>query len=80
MSSLRALPGFRHNGDPGVIDVLGPVVAAAHGGCMECDPNDDRGDDIHVFMLGGRKVCLCRSCLTALRASLERAERRSDNP
>ncbi len=59
-----------------MIDVLGPVIAAAHGGCVECDPNDDRGDDIYVFQLGGHKICLCAQHVTMLRTSLERTERR----
>lgn len=61
-----------------MIDILGPVTAAAHGGCVECDPNDDRGDDIHVFVLGGYKVRLCRQHLTMLEDAARRArERRS---
>ena len=60
-----------------MIDVLGPVTAAAHGGCMECDPNDDRGDDLFVFQLGSFKLRLCRHHLSMLRASLERVERRN---
>jgi hypothetical protein len=57
-----------------VIDVLGPVTAAAHGGCVECDPTDDRGDDLFVFALGGHKVQLCRHHLAALRLAAARAE------
>jgi hypothetical protein len=56
-----------------VIDVLGPVIAAAHGGCMECDPNDDRGDDIYVFQLGSFKIRLCRQHCVMLRTGLVRA-------
>jgi hypothetical protein len=56
-----------------VIDVLGPVPAAAHGGCVECDPNDDRGDDLYVFQLGGSKIRLCRPHLTMLQAGIARA-------
>jgi hypothetical protein len=55
-----------------MIDILGPVIAAAHGGCIECDPNDDRGDDIYVFMLGGQKLRLCRSHLATLATSITR--------
>lgn len=53
-----------------MIDILGPVTAAAHGGCVECDPNDDRGDDLFVFLLGGYKIRLCRSHLATLETSL----------
>jgi len=56
-----------------VIDILGPVTAAAHGGCVECDPNDDRGDDLYVFVLGSFKLRLCRQHLAMLQASLARA-------
>ena len=59
-----------------MIDVLGPVIAAAHGGCMECDPRDDRGDDIFVFQLGSFKIRLCHAHLSMLRASLQRVEQR----
>jgi len=61
-----------------MIDVLGPVTAAAHGGCVECDPSDDRGDDIHVFVLGGYQVRLCRRHLAMLETGVRRAlERQS---
>jgi hypothetical protein len=55
-----------------VIDILGPVTAAAHGGCLECDPTDDRGygDDLYVFILGGYKVRLCRPHLAMLQSSV----------
>jgi hypothetical protein len=53
-----------------VIDILGPVTAAAHGGCVECDPNDDRGDDLYVFRLGGFTIRLCRHHFTMLEQSL----------
>lgn len=56
-----------------MIDILGPVIAAAHGGCLECDPNDDRGDDIYVFQLGSFTIRLCRQHLAMLRTSIERA-------
>lgn len=56
-----------------MIDILGPVTAAAHGGCVECDPNDDRGDDLYVFVLGSFKLRLCRQHLAMLQASLARA-------
>lgn len=56
-----------------MIDVLGPATTAAHGGCVECDPNDDRGD-----VLGGYQVRLCRHHLAMLEASIRRAlERQS---
>ena len=55
-----------------MIDILGPVVAASHGGCVECDPNDDRGDDLFVFVLGGFKLRLCRQHLAMLRDSIAR--------
>jgi len=55
-----------------VIDVLGPVAAAAHGECVECDPHDDRGDDLYVFVLGNLKIRLCRQHLAMLQASLAR--------
>lgn len=58
-----------------MIDILGPVTAAAHGGCVECDPTDDRGDDLFVFALGGHKIQLCRHHLAALQLSAARAER-----
>jgi hypothetical protein len=45
---------------------------SAHGGCIECDPNDDRGDDIYVFMLGSQKIQLCRSHLATLATSITR--------
>jgi len=61
-----------------VIDILGPVSATDHGGCVECDPNDDRGDDIHVFVLGTFKIRLCRQHLRMLESSAARALRRSD--
>lgn len=67
-----------------MIDILGPVIAAAHGGCVECDPNDDRGDDLHVFQLGGFKLRLCRQHLAMLGESIarklaaERATRSTD--
>lgn len=59
-----------------MIDVLGPVIAAAHGGCMECDPNDDRGDDIYVFQIGSFKIRLCQQHCVGLRAGLLWAEHR----
>ena len=55
-----------------MIDILGPVIAAAHGGCIECDPNDDRGDDLYVFVLGGHKIRLCRQHLAMLGSSITR--------
>jgi hypothetical protein len=55
-----------------MIDILGPVIAAAHGGCLECDPNDDRGDDIYVFMIGSFKIRLCRQHAIQLHTSLQR--------
>lgn len=58
-----------------MIDILGPVIAAAHGGCVECDPNDDRGDDLYVFQLGSFKIRLCRSHLLMLEQSLARTRR-----
>jgi hypothetical protein len=59
-----------------MIDILGPVIAAAHGSCIECDPDDDRGDDIHVFMLGSFKIRLCRQHLAMLEQSIERVRSR----
>lgn len=61
-----------------MIDILGPVTAAAHGGCVECDPNDDRGgdDDLYVFVLGSFKIRLCRLHLATLQRSLARAAAR----
>ena len=56
-----------------MIDILGPVTAAAHGGCVECDPNDDRGDDLYVFQLGSFKIRLCRQHLLMLQESIKRA-------
>jgi len=56
-----------------MIDILGPVTAAAHGGCVECDPNDDRGDDLYVFILGSFKLRLCRQHLAMLRDSVARS-------
>ena len=53
-----------------MIDILGPVIAATHGGCIECDPNDDRGDDLYVFLLGGQKIRLCREHLAMLGSSI----------
>jgi hypothetical protein len=53
-----------------MLDILGPVTAAAHGGCVECDPNDDRGDDLYVFRLGGYTLRLCRQHLAMLQASI----------
>jgi len=55
-----------------VIDILGPVAAAAHGGCMECDPHDDRGDDLYVFQIGSFKIRLCRQHLAMLQAGIVR--------
>lgn len=57
-----------------MIDILGPVTAAAHGGCVECDPTDDRGydDDLYVFMLGSFKIRLCRQHLAMLQAGIAR--------
>lgn len=57
-----------------MIDVLGPVTAAAHGGCIECDPTDDRGeeDDLYVFRLGGFTLRLCRQHLMMLQTSFAR--------
>jgi hypothetical protein len=60
-----------------MIDILGPVTAAAHGGCIECDPNDDRGDDLHVFQLGRFKICLCRPHLAMLEQSIAKSLRSS---
>lgn len=57
-----------------MIDVLGPVTATAHGGCVECDPNDARGD-LYVFQLGSFKLRLCRHHLARLRTSIERVQR-----
>ena len=58
-----------------MIDILGPVTAAAHGGCVECNSTDDRShdDDIYVFVLGGFKIRLCRQHLAMLRSSIARA-------
>lgn len=55
-----------------MIDVLGPVRAAEHGGCMECDASDSdgRGDDIFVFQIGIFTIRLCRSHVAMLRTSL----------
>jgi hypothetical protein len=57
-----------------MIDVLGPVTAAAHGGCLECDPTDDRGedDDLYVFQIGAFKIRLCRQHLAMLHTSIAR--------
>ncbi len=57
-----------------MIDILGPVIAAAHGGCVECDPTDDRGEDdeLFVFLLGGHKIQLCRHHLAMLQVSIGR--------
>ena len=60
-----------------MIDLLGPVPAGVHGGCVECDPNDDRGDDLYVFVLGGFKIRLCRQHLAMLQSSIARADARS---
>lgn len=59
-----------------MIDILGPVTAAAHGGCVECDPNDDRGDDIHVFTLGNYQIRLCRQHLAMLEDAARRMRER----
>lgn len=61
-----------------MIDILGPVTAAAHGGCVECDPTDDRGygDALYVFLLGGHKLTLCRQHLAMLCDSLARVDRK----
>lgn len=59
-----------------MIDILGPVPAAAHGWCVECDPYDDRGDDLYVFVLGNFKIRLCRQHLAMLQASIARAAAR----
>ena len=61
-----------------MIDILGPVPAAAHGGCVECDPTDDRSndDDLYVFQLGSFKIRLCRGHLAMLQASLAKAAAR----
>lgn len=59
-----------------MIDILGPVTAAVHGGCVECDPNDDRGDDLYVFTLGSFKIRLCRQHLAMLKESIARAAAR----
>lgn len=61
-----------------MIDILGPVTAAAHGGCVECDPTDDRSydDDLYVFMLGSFKIRLCRQHLAMLKESITRAAAR----
>ena len=58
-----------------MIDILGPVTAAAHGGCVECDPTDLRGydNDLYVFVLGGIKIRLCRQHLAMLKESIARA-------
>lgn len=56
-----------------MINILGPVTAAAHGGCLECDPNDDRGDDLYVFSLGTFKIRLCRQHLAMLQAGVHYA-------
>jgi hypothetical protein len=63
-----------------VIDILGPVTAAAHGGCVECDPTDDRsyGDDLYVFQLGIFTIRLCRQHLAMLEASLARLKTRKE--
>ena len=57
-----------------MIDILGPVPAAAHGGCIECDPTDDRGgdDNLYVFVLGSFKIRLCRQHLAMLKESMAR--------
>lgn len=57
-----------------MIDILGPVTAAAHGGCNECDPTDDRSedDDLYVFVLGSFKIRLCRQHLVMLQTSIVR--------
>ncbi|HSX22554.1 MAG TPA: hypothetical protein VLE97_07260 [Gaiellaceae bacterium] len=57
-----------------MIDIVGPVPAGAHGGCVECDPTDDRAedDDLFVFVLGRHKTRLCRVHLTMLGESVAR--------
>jgi hypothetical protein len=57
-----------------VIDIVGPVPAGAHGGCIECDPTDDRAadDDLFVFVLGGQKTRVCRVHLAMLGESVTR--------
>lgn len=55
-----------------MIDILGPVTAAAHGGCVECDPHDDRGDDLYVFRLGRFTIRLCRHHLVMLEMGITR--------
>ena len=55
-----------------MIDILGPVTAAAHGGCVECGGDDDRGDDLYVFAIGGYKVRLCRGHLAMLGEGIAR--------
>lgn len=57
-----------------MIGILGPVTAAAHGGCVECDPTDDRGedDDLYVFVLGSFKLRLCQHHLAMLQTSIAR--------
>lgn len=55
-----------------MIDVL-IAPAHAHGGCYECDANDDRGDDIRVFRLGPYVIRLCRVHATQLVDGLSRA-------
>lgn len=58
-----------------MIDILGPVTAAAHGGCIECDPTDDRSEDadLYIFRIGSFKIRLCRQHLTMLQAGIARA-------
>lgn len=56
-----------------MIDILGPVTAAAHGGCIECDPHDDRGDDLYIFRLGSFTIRLCRHHLATLQANIARS-------
>lgn len=60
-----------------MIDILGPVRAAVHGSCVECDPTDDRSeeDDLYVFQLGSFKIRLCRQHLVMLEQSIARTRR-----
>ena len=56
-----------------MIDLLDPVTAAVHGGCLEYEPNDDRGNDLYVFVLGSFKIRLCQQHLAMLKESVARA-------
>lgn len=57
-----------------MIEIFGPTTAAARGGCMECDPTDDRGgdDEIYVLPLGGFTIRLCRHHVMVLQVQLGR--------